>query len=84
MEVFRQDGSLALKKEFDFSYRHVSFGGEQIFLWNENSFQVYNLAGTKRYDGAFEDSIEYIAAGRFSNSYILTSPQIMREITLQR
>ncbi len=84
MEVFRQDGSLALKKEFDFSYRHASFGGEQIFLWNENSFQVYNLAGTKRYDGAFEDSIEYIAAGRFSNSYILTSPQIMREITLQR
>lgn len=84
MEIFRQDGTPALKKEFNFSYRHASFSGDQIFLWNENSFQVYNMAGTKRYDGSFEDTIEHIAAGRFSNSYILTSPQTMREITLQR
>lgn len=84
MEIFRQDGSPVLKKEFNFSYRHASISGDQIFLWNENSFQVYNMAGTKRYDGSFEDTIEHIAAGRFSNSYILTSPQKMREITLQR
>lgn len=84
MEVFRQDGSQVLNKNFNFSYRHASISGDQIFLWNENSFQVYNMAGTKRYDGSFEDTIEHIAAGRFSNSYILTCPQQMREITLQR
>lgn len=84
MEIFRQDGSPVLKKEFNFSYRHASISGDQIFLWNESSFQIYNMAGTKRYDGSFEDAIEHIGAGRFSNSYILTSPQTMREITLQR
>lgn len=84
MEIFHQDGSSAMKKEFNFSYRHASISGDQIILWNENSFQVYNMAGTRRFDGSFEDEIEHIAAGRFSNSYILTSPQKMREITLQR
>lgn len=84
MEIFRQDGSQVMNKDFNFSYRHASISGDQIFLWNENNFQVYNMAGTKRYDGSFEDTIEHITAGRFSNSYILTSPQHMREITLQR
>ncbi|MCI9592647.1 MAG: hypothetical protein HFG51_00650 [Lachnospiraceae bacterium] len=84
MEVFRQDGSMVMKKEFNFSYQHASVSGDQILLWNENSFQVYNMAGTRRFDGSFEDAIEHIATGRFSNSYILTSPQKMREITLQR
>lgn len=84
MQIFKADGTQVMHKEFNFSYRHVSISGNQVILWNEGNFQIYNMMGTKRYDGSFEDTISHISAGRFSDSYILTSPQMMREMILQR
>lgn len=84
MEVYKQDGSLVLKKEFNFSYQYASISKEQVFLWNETSFQIYNLSGVCKFSGSFDEGISRITAGRFSNRYIITSPQKMWEITLQK
>lgn len=84
MEVYKPDGSLVLKKEFDFSYQYVSISKDQIFLWNETSFQLYNLSGVCKFSGKFDKGISRITAGRFPNSYIITSPQKMWEIILQK
>ncbi len=83
MEIYQPTGDLVLKKEFNFRYQHVSIDGEQILLWNENSFQAYNLAGTQKFYGVFEETISKVKAGRFSNSYLIISPNKMMEITLQ-
>ncbi|MDO4330687.1 MAG: DUF5711 family protein [Lachnospiraceae bacterium] len=84
MEIYRPTGELVLKKEFDFQYQHVSIDEDRILLWNENSFLAYNLSGTEKFNGTFDFTISKVTAGRFPNSYIITSPQKMREITLQR
>ncbi|MDO5417736.1 MAG: DUF5711 family protein [Lachnospiraceae bacterium] len=84
MEIYNSRGELELKKEFAFPYQHASISDGRILLWNENSFQAYNMAGTLKFEGTFDDVITKVTAGRFPNSYIITGPQKMREITLQR
>lgn len=84
MEVYRSDGELVLKKGFDFPYQHVSVCGEQVLLWNESSFQSYNMSGTQVFSADLEEGIAKVTLGRHPNSYIVVGPQKMREITLQR
>ncbi len=84
MEIYRPNGELVLKKGFDFQYQHASICGEQVLLWNEDSFQAYNMSGTEVFGTSFEDGVSKVRAGRHPNSYIVIGPQKMREITLQR
>ena len=84
MEIYSPAGKLLLRRDFDFQYKEVSFGGDQIFLWNEDTLQIYNLAGTLKFSGTFDSTISKVTRGRFPNTYIITDPQRMREITLQR
>lgn len=84
MEIYRPDGDMVLKKEFDLQYQHVSISGESILLWNDSSLRVYNLSGTEVFATNFEDGVAKVTLGRRPNSYIVTGPQKMREITLQR
>ncbi|MCI8949371.1 MAG: hypothetical protein HFG49_04915 [Lachnospiraceae bacterium] len=83
MEIYHPTGELALKKEFNFRYQHVSIDGEQILMWNENSFEAYNMAGTQKFYGVFEETISKVKAGRFSNSYLIIGQNKMKEIVLQ-
>ena len=84
MEIYRPTGDLVLKKEFDFRYRHVAMSGERVLLWDESSFKAYNLFGTEVFTASFEDGVDKVTLGRHPNSFIVTGPQKMREITLQR
>lgn len=84
LEIYRPTGELALKKEFDFSYQDVAIEGDQILLWNENSFLVYNLSGVEKFQGTFDFVISKVTAGRFANSYRIVSAQKITEITLQK
>ncbi len=84
MEIYSASGKLLLRKDFNFQYEEASFGGDQIFLWNDETLQIYNLSGTLKFSATFDSTISKVTRGRFPNTYIITDPQKMREITLQR
>lgn len=83
MEIFRNDGEPVLSKEFDYDYRYADIDGDLIFLYNEDSCQVYNLAGVMKLDAAFDFSVSRIRKGKLPNTIIVAGPQNMKEIKMQ-
>lgn len=83
LEVFRADGTHVLSKEFTYDYLHADIDGELIFLYNDNSCKVFNMAGVEKLDTAFDFSVSKIRRGRLPNTLLVMGPQEMREIKLR-
>ncbi|MCD8084074.1 MAG: DUF5711 family protein [Clostridiales bacterium] len=82
LEVCKSDGSHVLTKEFNYEYTHADIDGDLIILYNEDSCQVFNMAGVQKLYAAFDFTIDCVRQGRFPNTLIVTGPQQMREIRL--
>ena len=82
LEVYRNDGTHVLSKEFTYEYTQADIDGDLIFLYNEDSCKVFNMAGTEKLYAAFDFPISRIRKGRFPNTLVLTGPLEMREIKL--
>ena len=83
MEIYSAAGKLLLNKDLDFACEEAEFAGNEILMWDDNEIQIYNLSGTLKFSGSFDFAVSKVTRGRFPNSYIITDPQSMREITLQ-
>lgn len=83
LEVFRADGSHILSKEFTYDYTCADIDGEMIFLYNDNSCKVFNMAGTEKLDATFDFAVTKIRKGRMPNTLLVMGPQEMREIKLK-
>ncbi|MCD8225620.1 MAG: DUF5711 family protein [Clostridiales bacterium] len=83
LEVYRADGTHVMTKEFDYEYDKADIDGNLIFLYNENSCKIFNMAGREKLYAEFDFPISRIRRGRFPNTLILTGSQQMREIRLK-
>lgn len=83
LEVFRADGSHVLSKEFTYDYIHADIDGELIFLYNDNSCKIFNMAGVEKLDATFDFAVTKIRRGRLPNTLLVMGPQEMREIKLR-
>ena len=83
MEVFRADGSHILSKEFTYDYTGVDIDGELIFLYNDNSCKIFNMAGVEKLNATFDFTVTKIRKGRMPNTLLVMGPREMREIKLK-
>ena len=83
LEVFRADGSHVLSQGFTYDYIHADIDGELIFLYNDNSCKVFNMAGGGKLDTTFDFAVTKIRRGRMPNTLLIMGPQEMREIKLR-
>ncbi len=83
LEVFRADGSHVLSQGFTYDYIHADIDGELIFLYNDNSCKVFNMAGVEKLDTTFDFAVTKIRRGRMPNTLLVMGPQEMREIKLR-
>ena len=81
--VYRENGSKVFEKGFDFDYQHAGIDGEYVFLYDDNSCCIYNMAGIKKFEGDFDFQISKITCGSLPNQFIFTGPQKMRGITFR-
>lgn len=82
MEVYKKDGTHVLSKEFSYEYTHADIDGDLIILYNEDSCEIFNMAGVQKLYASFDYPITKIRKGRFPNTLVVTGPQQMREIKL--
>lgn len=82
MEVYKKDGTHVLSKEFSYEYTHADIDGDLIILYNEDSCEIYNMAGVQKLYASFDYPISKIRRGRFPDTLVVTGPQQMREIKL--
>ena len=82
LEVYKKDGTHVLSKEFSYEYTHADIDGDLIILYNEDSCEIFNMAGVQKLYAAFDYPISKIRRGRFPDTLVVTGPQQMREIKL--
>lgn len=83
LEVFRADGSHVMSRKFTYDYVHADIDGELIFLYNDNSCRIYNMAGVEKLDATFDFPVIKIRRGRMPGTLLVMGPQQMREIKLK-
>lgn len=82
LSLYRADGTQVFSREFSYEYSHVDIDGDTIFLYNEDSCQIYNTYGNLKFEGTFDFSVSKVTKGRLPNQIIVTGSQLMREYTL--
>lgn len=83
LEVFSADGKHVFSKEFSYEYTEALIDGELVILYNEDSCRIFNMAGVEKLYATFDFPISMVRMGRFSNTLLLTGPQMMREVRLR-
>ena len=84
MDVYTTDGKKVTSIEFDYPYTGVEIDGEKILLYNEESCQVYNMDGYKKFEGQFDFAVSCVRAGKkHLNSLVVAGSEIMQEIRLK-
>lgn len=82
LEVYRKDGTHVMSREFTYEYTHADIDGDLVILYNEDSCEIFNMAGVQKLYATFDYPIAKIRKGRFPDTLIVTGPQQMREIKL--
>ena len=83
MDVYRKNGEKLFSESFTYDYLHVDIDGDNILLYNEESCRVYNMWGTLKFEGEFDFPVEKITNGKLPDSFLVTGPQVMKEIQLK-
>ena len=84
MDVYTTDGKQKASVEFDYPYTGVEIDGEKIIFYNEDSCQIYNMDGHKKFEGHFDFGVSCVRAGKkHMNSFVIAGNEIMQEIRLK-
>lgn len=82
IELYKKDGELVMKRNFNFDYKEVMFNDNLIILLNDDSCNIYNIAGNLKFCGSFDFNVSTIRKGRYHNTLVVTGPQVIKEIRL--
>ena len=83
VDVYSKKGDPVMSREFDYDYTNVDVDGDLVFIYNEESCRVYNMAGVLKLETTFDFPVAKIRKGRFPNTLLVTGPQDMKEIKMQ-
>lgn len=83
MMVYRKDGDAVMNCDFSYDYTQADIDGNMVILYNEESCKIYNLSGVEKLSVDFDFTVSRIRKGSFPDTYIVTGPQVMKEIKLR-
>lgn len=83
MRVYQKDGSHVMTKDFTYDYTQVSLDGNLVIMNNDESCKIFNLSGVEKLSADFDFTVSRICKGTFPNTFIVTGPQVMKEIKLR-
>lgn len=83
LEVYKKDGTHVFTKDFTYEYTHLDIDDDLILLYNENSCEIFNMAGIQKLYATFDFTVSKVRKGRFPNTLVVSGPQQMREIKLR-
>jgi len=54
-----------------------------VIMYNEESCKIFNLSGVEKLSADFDFVVSRIRKGTLPNTFIVTGPQVMKEIKLR-
>lgn len=83
LEIYKKNGDLVLKKDFQYEYTRADIDGDLVILSNEDSCKIFNMAGVEKLNTTFDFAVSKIRKGGLPGTLVVTGPQVMKEIHLQ-
>lgn len=83
MDIYKINGDKVFSKEMNYHYQYADIDGDSVILYNEDSCEVYNMSGVRKFAANAELSLSKVRNGRFPNTLFLIGPETMKEIKLK-
>ena len=83
LRIYKPDGSAVFETTFSYQYTGFDIEGDLVMLYNDNSCCIYNMAGTRKFSGTFDFTVNKVLAGRFPGTIRVMGNQKMEEIRLK-
>lgn len=83
LRIYKPDGSTVFETTFSYQYTGFDIEGDLVMLYNDNSCCIYNMAGTRKFSGTFDFTVNKVLAGRFPGTILVMGNQKMEEIRLK-
>ena len=83
LRIYKPDGSTVFETTFNYQYTGFDIEGDLVMLYNDNSCCIYNMAGTRKFSGTFDFTVNKVLAGRFPGTILVMGNQKMEEIRLK-
>lgn len=82
-QLYNRTGKQIMKTYFDLDYKKVKFGGDDLILFNEKEFEIYNTGGRKKFSGSYDKAIEDIIRVSGFRKYMVLSRGYVSTIRLR-
>ena len=83
LRIYKPDGSTVFETTFSYQYTGFDIEDDLVMLYNDNSCCIYNMAGTRKFSGTFDFTVNKVLAGRFPGTILIMGNQKMEEIRLK-
>ena len=83
LEVYRPNGNLLLKKEFNNLFQYAGEDGGYIFIYSSDSLLIFNMSGTEKFNGSIDFPIARVIKGPMPKEFLLAGPTAMKSIRLK-
>ena len=80
LRVYTIYGKQVFSENLTKEYSHVTMSGREILLYNNNQLCIYQLNGSKRFEGELSNSISKITPVSGINKYLVMNADGMEEI----
>lgn len=82
MQVYNRNGKLLWDQGLDLSYNKIEISKEQILVYNSTEFAIYDMDGTKRFQGALKEGYLKKMIKVAKNRYMLVMEHGLQMIKL--
>ena len=83
LDVYHKSGDFVCSIAYDIECRDILFHEDQIIIYNESDWQIYNSRGMQKYAGKFNKTALMLIPQNASYTYMVVTPESIDTIELR-
>ena len=83
LDIYNENGSLAVSKRFDIEYTDIIFYDEGFIIYNEKEYSINNMYGIERFYEQFDELVYLLMPAKKSNSFLLLTQDAIKTMTIK-
>lgn len=83
LNVYERTGAKTASRKVPFSSLGIGIQGEDFFAYSEKDCLILRPGGKLKYEGEFQENVQYMTAGGVPNQFFLVTGQYIEEMRLK-
>lgn len=77
LDVYNETGKKQFSRGFDMDFKDVLIANNQVMIYNDSRFKIYDVKGKEKYDGTFNEKVSYVLKTETGRKYMLVTNNSM-------